>query len=369
MGVVSQIHTQIHLFILETFTMTDFPSEKRPAHLSGLSADLKAAAGAIGWLAGSMSGVVALMYAVGFLCSKSHLNMLGIELYSGVAAGAYVEIGAKFFYITVIMLLEGLIDLGLPVLAMLLIPVLVIFSCIIAVIARIRRTDIRDILRQWHATLQKGGPDAMPTRIFLSCFLALVLIWAGSQYPEMFAPVRIEGVLHMASADASNATNADSVVSLLASKIRKQDHAAPRAYYAGLVIMVFGLFLVVVPFRRRFLRQGSTRIFYLPLMILFMIYSLLLPLTYGALVMPNDFPKVNIYAKKNSEIRIPEGPFYLIHQGEKSMILWHARKAASYVIPLSVITTLEVLDRASLFSDSPPDPPPSPNANCPGGTP
>ncbi|MBI9091664.1 MAG: hypothetical protein JEZ12_20840 [Desulfobacterium sp.] len=91
-------------------------------HLPGLGSDLKAAAGAIAWLASAMSGVVALMYAVGFLCAKSHLNMLGIQLYSGLAAGAYVEMGAKFFYITVIILFDSLMDLGhtvLPTLAVL----------------------------------------------------------------------------------------------------------------------------------------------------------------------------------------------------------------------------------------------------------
>jgi hypothetical protein len=348
--------------------MTDSHGENRPAPLSGLSADLKAAAGAIGWLAGSMSGVVALMYAVGFLSAKSHLSMLGIELYSGLAAGAYVEIGAKFFYITVIMLFEGLIGLGrsvLPALAMVLIPVLVVIAGIGAVIARIRGRGTRDILRQWHAALRRWGADAMPARIILSGFLALVLLWAGSQYRNVFAPVQISGVLHMACAEAPTSTGAGAVVSLLACSIRRQDHGIPRAYYAGLVNLVFGLFLVVVPFRRRLLRQGATRIFYIPLMILFMIYSLVLPLTYGALVMPNDFPKVNIHAREDSEIRIPEGSFYLIHQGETSMILWHAGNAASYVIPSSGITTLEVIGRAPLFSG----PPPSPNAKPPGGAP
>lgn len=345
--------------------MTDSPGENRPAHLSGLSADIKAAAGAIGWLAGAMSGVVALLYAVGFLSAKSHLNMLGIETYSGVDAGAYVEIGAKFFYITVIILFEGLIDLGrtvLPALAVIVIPALVITAGAATVIARMRRTGIRDMLRQWFGALKKGGPDALPALILLSFFLALVLIWAGSQYRSVFAPVQISGVLHTVCTDVSNAGDA---ASLLACRIRRQEHAIPRAYYAGLVNLVFGLFLVVVPFRQRFLRRTATRIFYLPLMILFMVYTLVLPLTYGALVMPNDFPKVNIYARRDSEIRIPDGPFYLIHQGKASMILWHAGKAASYVIPASEITTLEVIDRASLFSD----PPSSPDTQLPGGLP
>jgi hypothetical protein len=157
--------------------MTDRPGENRPAPFFGLGADLKALAGAIGWLAGTMSGVVALMYAVGFLCAKSHLYMLGIETHSGVPAGAYVEIGAKFFYI----------------------------------------------------------------------------------------------------------------------------------------------FLI-----------------------------------YGALVMPNDFPRVYVHAGKDSQVRIPEGSFHLIHQGEKYLILWHADKAASYVIPCSGVTTLEVLGRASVFAGQPP---------------
>ncbi len=331
--------------------MADAPGDLRPPRLS---ADLKAATGAIGWLAGSLSGVMALMYAVGFLCAKSHLNMLGIELYSGLAAGAYVEIGAKFFYITVIMLFEGLIDLGrtvLPACALFFIPALIVVVGAGAVVARIRRSTLRKTLRTWYAALSQWGPEARSARVVASCFLALVLLWGGSQYRNLFAPVQISGVLHMTCANTPGAVDAQSVASLLACKIRMQEHAVTRGYYSGLVSLVFGLFLVVVPFRRRFLGQGETRMFYFPLMLLFVIYSLVLPLTYGALVMPNDFPLVNITAKSNSEIQVPENPFYLIHQGEKFSILWHAGNAASYVIPASDITTLEVTGRASLFSD------------------
>jgi hypothetical protein len=116
-----------------------------------------------------MSGVVALMYAVGFLCSKSHFNMLGIRLYSGVAAGDYVEIGAKFFYITLIIFFESLIDLGrtiIPVMVILSILIMVIIAGTSAFIARVRRTGIRDILRQSYVILRKGKPDAKPAQVF-----------------------------------------------------------------------------------------------------------------------------------------------------------------------------------------------------------
>ena len=311
---------------------------------------------------------MALMYAVGFLCAKSHLNMLGIELYSGLAAGAYVEIGAKFFYITVIMVFEGVIDLGrtvLPALALVCIPALLGVVGTGGVFARIRRSTLRQTLRTWYTALSKWGLETMSARVILSCFLALVLLWGGSQYRNMFTPVQISGVLHRTCAGNPDAAEGRSAASIIACKIRQQEHTVTRGYYAGLVNIVFGLFLVVVPFRRRFLGQAVTRMFYFPLMLLFMIYSLVLALTYGALVMPNDFPLVNISAKKNAEIRIPESPFYLIHQGEKFVILWHAGNAASYVIPSSDITTLEVTGRVSLFSD----PPVSPRERHSGGTP
>ncbi len=340
--------------------MTDRDGENRPAPFFGIGADLKAAAGAIGWLAGAMSGVVALMYAVGFLCAKSHLHMLGIETYSGVPAGAYVEIGAKFFYITLIMLFEGLIDLGrdlIPVLAVAVGAASVIIAAVVAVVARIRRTGIRHLLKQWRTALQKTGPDGLRMQIFLSCCLVLVILWAGSQYRNVFAPVHISGLLHqacVASADSVAATDAQPVASRLACAIRKQEHAVCYAYYAGVVNIVFILFLVVVPFRQRLLRWKATRALHFVLMLLFLIYCLVLPLSYGALVMPNDFPEVRVHAGKDSEIRIPEGSFYLIHQGDKYLILWHAGKTASYVIPSSEVTTLEVIGRSSVFSDQPP---------------
>ncbi|MBI9091663.1 MAG: hypothetical protein JEZ12_20835 [Desulfobacterium sp.] len=47
------------------------------------------------------------------------------------------------------------------------------------------------------------------------------------------------------------------------------------------------------------------------------------------------------------------------------MILWHAGNTASYVIPSSEVTTLEVIGRGSLFSN----PPPFQKTIHPGGTP
>ncbi|MBA3015410.1 MAG: hypothetical protein KKD63_09550 [Proteobacteria bacterium] len=341
-------------------TINETKDHNRPGYLHSLSTDLKSTAGAIGWLAGSMSGVVALMYAVGFLCAKSHLNMLGVELYSGVAVGDYVEIGAKFFYITLIILFESLIDLGhalLPILAGLIILSLGLVGIIAAVISKIRRTTTTVLLQEWLIAAHKGVGNILSSQLFSSCLLVLMLLWAGSQYRNVFIPIQITGVLHMTCTEAPNTVANQNPAARLACKIRRQDHALPQAYYAGLVNLVFGLFLVVVPFRSHLLRGAATRIIYLPLMILFMIYGMVLPLTYGALVMPNVFPKVNIYTKKNSEVHIPNGPFFLIHQSEKSIILWHAGNDASYVVPFSEITTLEVIDHASLFSE--PSPPPN----------
>jgi|GEM_PF-2916924 len=340
--------------------MTDRPGENRPAPFFGLGADLKALAGAIGWLAGAMSGVVALMYAVGFLCAKSHLYMLGIETHSGVPAGAYVEIGAKFFYITLIMLFDFIVDLGralMPALAVVSLVAAAIIATVVTVVARIRRIGRRNLLEQWWKASQKIGPDALPTQIFLISCLALVVFWAGRQYAEVFAPVHISGLLHqgcVASPEVTGATEAELIASGLACAIRNQEHKTCHTYYAGVVNIVFVLFLVVVPFRQRLLRRKATRALHLVLLLLFLIYSLVLPLIYGALVMPNDFPRVYVHAGKDSQVRIPEGSFHLIHQGEKYLILWHADKAASYVIPCSGVTTLEVLGRASVFAGQPP---------------
>ncbi len=334
--------------------MPETPDPPRTSSLAGLSADLKQVAGAVGWLAGVMSGVVALMYAVGFLCAKSHLNMLGIELYSGLAAGAYVEIGAKFFYITLIMLFEGLVDLGrgvLPVLAMGLVPVVLLIALAGALLARVRRDSFRNTMRRGYARLRQWRPDSRPGQVMLSGLLVLVLLWAGSQYQAVFTPVRVSGVLHGGCQDAPGGSPAELLVSRLTCKIRGGEAGATHGYYSGLLSLMFGLFLVVVPFRRRFLGRGATRIVYIPLVILFAIYLLVLPLNYGALVMPNAFPQVNLQTQQSAEVDIPEGPFFLIHQGDKFLILWHAARGASYVIPSAAVTTLEVIDRASLFAD------------------
>jgi hypothetical protein len=181
----------------------------------------------------------------------------------------------------------------------------------------------------------------------------------------MFLPVRVSDVLRMDCAAVTDGTGRPPPLARLACKIRANDHAVTQGYYAGLVGLVFALFVVVVPFRRRFWASIATRVIYLPLAILFGIYLLVLPLSYGTLVMPNDFAEVNLQVKKDAEVRIPEGPFFLIHQGDKYLILWHTGNEASYVIPTSTVTTLEVIDRASLFSE----PSTFPKTSRSGGTP
>lgn len=337
-------------------TMATPPDANRRSALTGLSADLKAAAGAVGWLAGSMSGVVALFYAVGFLCAKAHLNMLGIELFSGIAAGDYVETGAKFFYITLILLLESLFDLGGALLPVLLLCLAVLGTLVLAVAAihaKASNVGLRSLLGQWWSAFREKSRkilSAQPARCIL---LALVLLWAGAQYRYVFAPVQITGVLHTACTEDHDQSGA----ALLACRIRQQEHGALRAYYAGLAGIVFALFLVTVSLRHCYEKGLAGGLFHFPLLVLLLIYGLVLPLTYGSLVMPNDFPRVNLTTKQNAEIQLPAGPFFLIHQSDKSLILWHGARRASYVIPASGVSTLEVIDHRSLFAE----PPASPN--------
>jgi hypothetical protein len=58
---------------------------------------IKEVAKYIGWLAGSMAGIAAILYAIGYITTRTHLYLLGIDSFIQYAHEYYLMEGGNFF--------------------------------------------------------------------------------------------------------------------------------------------------------------------------------------------------------------------------------------------------------------------------------
>jgi hypothetical protein len=54
----------------------------------------------IGWLSGSVAGLGALLYAAGYLVTRAHLHLLGLDRLLVPGNERFIEEGANFFLVT-----------------------------------------------------------------------------------------------------------------------------------------------------------------------------------------------------------------------------------------------------------------------------
>src|SRR5512136_24341 len=61
---------------------------------------IKEAAKLIGWLTGALAGIVAILYACGYLIIQTQLHLLGIDALLPSGREYYLQEGANFFIVT-----------------------------------------------------------------------------------------------------------------------------------------------------------------------------------------------------------------------------------------------------------------------------
>jgi hypothetical protein len=328
--------------------------EKSAGPLLSKSGDLKAVASFIGWLAGSLSGIVAIMYGAGFLSVHAHLDMLGLNFVSTVPNTVYLQNGAKFFYLSTIMLTENIFFLvvdALPLFilafgATALVAAVILFAASGFHIGKALKT-VRNFFSRFGRP-EDTGPKA--GHWLRPLILIAVLLWGWRQYPVFFAPIQLSNLLYQTCEQSSPLPESQDLVRSLTCKILEDDRSAVQKFYGGLLNQTMILFLFAVVLRKLFFQALILKILYAPLLLLFSICFLVLPITYGKLVISNEYPLIRLEKKSESKTEIPEGPFFMISQEDKQLVLWHPANKTAFMIHPSEVTAIEMLERVSVFT-------------------
>jgi hypothetical protein len=316
--------------------------------------DLKAAASFVGWLAGSISGIVAIMYGVGFLGFHAHMDMLGLDFNSNIPNTVYLQNGAKFFYLSAIIIMENVFLLIVDIFPLILVVVasiVAVVSLVLFVISGFKPARFKETTGKLVSSFKSSGEK--PSKISQGLYfliLAGVLLWGIWQYPFFFTPVKLSGVLYQECKQKPGVLSSEISADNLLCNIQNDERSEIREFYGILLNESLVLFLFVVVLRKIFLQTLILKIAFAPVLLLFLICLLVLPINYGKLIMSNEYPLIGITLKTGSPVRIPEGRLFLISQAEKRIVLWHPDTKKAVMMDPNQVAAIEISKRISLFS-------------------
>lgn len=306
----------------------------------------------IGWLSGSLAGIGAILYACGYLITRAHLHMLGIDALYEYSNEHYMQEGAKFF--VVMADLAGRISLPLLVtLGAGVILIALVASMIFAVWYFVRgRKGVQDTRDAW--TRGRAGITGFyEERLWLwrgllfSVALILLLYIAETDLPSFSIPLSVSDLLFRSGDDAS-ATAGGTEAQVLSWLVSGDTESLKNSFIGAILsVMKAGILLLLAwrassPWRFRALVVS-------PFVIVFMVFLILLPMVYGVLMRPARFARVSIESESRMLADRPAGLF-LLNKTDNEFVLWDSARRQVLWIPAEEVKGARVEHVQFLFT-------------------
>lgn len=310
---------------------------------------LKEIAAFIGWLSGSLAGIGAILYACGYLITRAHLHMLGIDALYEYSNEHYMQEGAKFF--VVMADLAGRISLPLLVtLGAVALLIALVASLIFGIWYLVRgRKGLKDIWVSASAGIARFCEGRLSRWRGMSFTVALILLLyvAETELSSFSIPLSVSDLLFRSGAEAS--AGAGSTEGQVLSWLVSGDTESLKNSFIGsmLSVMKAGLLLLLAwrvsaPWRFRALMVS-------PFVIVFMVFLILLPMVYGVLMRPARFARVSIESENRMLADRPTGLF-LLNKTDNEFVLWDSVRRQVLWIPAEEVKGARVEHIQFLFS-------------------
>ena len=303
---------------------------------------IKEAAKLIGWLTGALAGIVAILYACGYLIIQTQLHLLGIDALLPSGREYYLQEGANFFIVTGQKL--GLLLLGLVALVL-------VFFIPISIVAKsqkgaryLGRLKVKFLgIHERHKWLWQAGA--------LLLMVVLLFFPLVNDLDLFRAPLELSGLLHTAQGDAvagSHSSDANTIGKWVTTGDAKR---LDNFYYNLLMHCLFAALLLMAA-------QGVTSAWPLksliafPFLLVFVIYLLLLPLDYVVLEKRVEFPTVTFisaYDKVSNE----SGTLLLLNKTDQEFILWDQAQKRALWLPRDKVVKVEIGQTQPVFTKAP----------------
>jgi len=255
--------------------------------------------GWVAWLGSSLGVIAALLYASGYLISVAQLHLLGLGRLVTYSHEHFVQQGGTFF----LYMGEEIMTAG-EYFSILFIPVLGVFA-----------------LRHWvgaawrHNVKRIVAGRSIPWRGLAYAVLIALLLLTGGDPKSFGQPLTLSNLLFLDPSAATSDPVRDALVA------GKRDPLLGQ-FEDRLFRDIFVLLQFVASF---FVTQTwpLRRLAVLPFALLFLVYTLLLPMLFGVLALPVEFPVVTVRLSGDVPLQ-PAGAVYLLNKGDGEVVLYEA---------------------------------------------
>jgi hypothetical protein len=302
---------------------------------STVSAAVGTVGGIITWLAGSVAGIGAILYALGALVTLANLHMLGLPAIDfHHPSEFYIEEGGLFLALTLIQPLQQVSPLGLAMVAA------------AAIVVGLLYIPLARAARWAEARSEKFGTARRfcrhNWRFAAVGALAVVLalhIESTLHFPEVLS---VKDMLFNASAHGEGGMRA-------LAAIRDGDHIYRQTAYGWAVVefeVMAGLFCGAWLCTINTVWGWLPRAVFLSSFVLSFVW---LPLEYGKLILNQDFPRLRLTLEPGAGVAGPiPGDLFLLDRTDTDLVGWNADTHEVIWVPNRNIARLDVTQAVSL---------------------
>jgi hypothetical protein len=249
------------------------PAENTQRQSSGL-------AGLFGWFASSLGVIGAILYACGYLISAAQLHLLGLGRLMTYGHDYYIQEGGRFLAD-----ISSTVALGALDFSVILIPL-----AMLAVGAAILWRNIRLRHAPWISSLHRCSARVREMwRYAAYAVLLILLLYSYGDPMEFGLPLTLSNVLF-----TNPAASAPSTQATIRALLLHGDRNGLAAIFEGRLLTYIAVCLLLLGSQYLTSAWKWRRLAAAPFVLLFTLYSLLLPMLYGVLKSQVEFPVVVI---------------------------------------------------------------------------
>ncbi len=299
---------------------------------------IKEAAKLIGWLTGSLAGIVAILYACGYLIIQTQLHLLGIDALLPSGREYYLQEGANFFIVTGQKL--GLLLLGL-------VAIVLVFYIPLALLAKTQKGLTRfSRLKDRFLGMYRRHRWLWQAAALLAMIILLFFPLANDL--DLFrAPMQLSGLLHTAQDNAVPGSLGRDASTIWKWVITDDSRSLDNVYYNLLMHCLFAGLLVMAAHR---VTSGwpLKSLIAFPFLLVFVVYVLLLPLDYVVLEKRIEFPPVT-FISTYDKVSNDSGALLLLNKTDQEFILWDQAQKKALWLPRDKVVKVEIGQAQPVF--------------------
>jgi len=302
----------------------------------------------LGWLSGSLAGIAAILYSFGYLVARAQLNLLGLQGLVAQDADYFLQEGAKFFVV-------GAADYLSPLFPWLYFAGWLLLAALplLALLGWLAASRRQALLEGRDRFLMRGAhvAERLPWswRKLAFAILVLVLLLRLTTHLNPFVDVlAVADILYAAPLSGESRGSAE-VRQWLTSSDRA-DLVLLKGRFGELLRGAAEVALVVVAVWYLGAASPWRLWLALPFMLVLVVYTLLLPMAYGVLVRPNEYPQVTV-SSDSPLLTGVRGELFLLRKTGDEFVFWDKAARRVLWVPAAQVSGLSARASRLLFKE------------------